>query len=56
MLGREQIDEVEPELLRELPDGGVPLVDQLAAVLAICPFGEAPRIVQQRPPMRSEAS
>ena len=56
-LGREQVVEVEPQLLRELADLGVALVDQLAAVLGDLALGEvAPRSVQQRPPSRSEAS
>ena len=39
-LGREQVVEVEPELLGELADLGVALVDQLAAVLGDLALGE----------------
>ena len=39
-LGREQVVEVEPELLGELADLRVALVDQLAAVLGDLPVGE----------------
>ena len=55
-LRREQVVEVEPELLCELPDVRVTLVDQLAAVLGDLPAGERPAIVQQRPPRRVDAS
>ena len=41
-LGREQVVEVEPQLLRELAGLGVALVDQLAAVLGDLPLGEVP--------------
>ena len=39
-LGREQVVELEPQLLRELAGLGVALVDQLAAVLGDLPLGE----------------
>jgi hypothetical protein len=55
-LGGQQVVEVQAQLLGELADLGVALVDQLPAVLGDLAVGNVPRIVQQRPPIRLEAS
>jgi hypothetical protein len=55
-LGGQQVVEVQAQLVGELADLGVALVDQLPAVLGDLAVGNVPRIVQQRPPIRLEAS
>ena len=50
-LGREQVVEVEPQLLGELAGLGMALVDQLAAVLGDLPLG---KVAPERPAAPAE--